>query len=230
LIVEDDREIGELIALYLAKEGLQTTLLDTAEEALESLRMGSYDLVILDINLPGMDGFEFLQTLRRESDIPVLVVSARDADEDLILGLGIGADEFVTKPFSPKVLVARVRAHLRRARRDSSAGTAGETVRFGEFILDIPGHILEKGGKRVSLPPREFELLRLLIEHRGEALMPERIYNEVWGQDFGDISTVSVHIRRLRKKIETDPNQPVWIETIRGAGYRFNPEILDCQS
>jgi DNA-binding response OmpR family regulator len=226
LIVEDEQEIGNLIALYLKKESLETILVDTAEKALIQLREGSYDLVVLDINLPGMDGFEFLQELRRESDMPVLIVSARDEDEDLVLGLGIGADDFVTKPFSPKVLAARVRAHLRRARKVRPTKGSDDLVRFGPFTLDLSGHILEREGKRIPLPPMEFELLSLLTSRPGEAMGPEQIYEALWGQEYGDIATVAVHVRRLRKRIESDPTQPVYIETIRGAGYRFNPEMI----
>jgi DNA-binding response OmpR family regulator len=227
LIVEDEREIAELISLYLRKEGFETRLAANAESALEQLGQTDFDLVTLDINLPGMDGFEFLQELRRRSDIPVLIVSARDEDEDLVLGLGIGADEFVTKPFSPRVLAARVRAILRRNRTTREASPSRETVRFGKFTLDLPGHLLECEGRRVPLPPMEFELLQLLVANAGVAMSPERIYREIWAQEYGDVTTVSVHIRRLRKKIESDPLRPKYIETIRGAGYRFNPETLE---
>ncbi len=229
LIVEDEREIGDLIGLYLRKEGLETLLVETAESALAELNRGDFDLIVLDISLPGMDGFEFLHELRRENDIPVLIVSARDEDEDLVLGLGIGADEFVTKPFSPKVLAARVRAHLRRARKDQRARSSMEILKFGPFTLDLPGHILEKEGERVPLAPMEFELLRLLTTNPGVSMTPEQIYSAVWGQEYGDITTVAVHIQRLRKHIELDPTRPQYIETIRGAGYRFNPTALELE-
>jgi two-component system response regulator RegX3 len=227
LIVEDEREIGELIGLYLRKEGFETSLAQSAEEALAQFERTSFDLVTLDINLPGMDGFEFLQELRRRSDVPVLIVSARDEDEDLVLGLGIGADEFVTKPFSPRVLAARARAILRRNRKNRQAGESRDTVRFGKFTLDIPGHLLELEGARVPLPPMEFELLKLLVTNAGVAMSPKRIYQAVWAQEFGDIATVSVHIRRLRRRIEGDLLRPQYIQTIRGAGYRFNPAALE---
>ncbi len=225
--MEDEREIAELIALYLRKEGLETRLANTAEQALAYLDRATFDLLVLDINLPGMDGFEFLQRLRRDNDVPVLIVSARDEDEDLVLGLGIGADEFVTKPFSPKVLAARVRALLRRVRKELPAAKSKELVRFGPFTLDIPGHILEKAGERIPLPAMEFELLKLLISNPGAAMTPDQIYAAIWGQQYGDIATVSVHVQRIRKKIESDPTRPRYIETIRGAGYRFNPAGLE---
>lgn len=226
LIVEDEQEIGELIALYLRKEGLESLLVDTAERALAELVNSRFDLVVLDINLPGMDGYEFLQELRQGNDIPVLIVSARDEDEDLVLGLGLGADEFVTKPFSPKVLAARVRAHLRRARKDQQPLEERDLLRFGPYELDLPGHVLEKHGRRIPLPPMEFALLKLLVTNPGVSMTPEQIYAALWGHEYGDIATVAVHIQRLRKRIEADPARPWYVETIRGAGYRFNSGSL----
>ena len=227
LIVEDEREIGDLISLYLRKEGLETLLVGTAEQAFAELARRAFDLIVLDMNLPGMDGFDFLRKLRPDNDIPVLIVSARDEDEDLVLGLGIGADEFVTKPFSPKVLAARVRAHLRRVQKDQHDRTSIEILNFGPFTLDLQGHLLEKDGVRVRLAHKEFELLRFLITNPGVTMSPEQIYSAVWGHEYGDLATVAVHIQRLRKHIELDPAQPKFIETIRGAGYRFNPAAIE---
>ncbi len=224
LIIEDELEIGELIAVYLQKEGIETLHVETAEEGIEALELELFNLVVLDINLPGIDGFEFLQKIRKDRDIPVIIVSARNEDEDIILGLGIGADEFVIKPFSPRVLAARVRAHLRR--NFPPGGMRGKTIRFGEYILDLEGNLLEKNGKRVPLPPKEFEVLRLLICNPGTAMTPEQIYDSVWGQQYGDIATVAIHIQRVRKRIEENPSEPWFIETIKGFGYRFNPEAL----
>jgi DNA-binding response OmpR family regulator len=224
LIIEDEREIGELIAEYLRREGIETVHVDTGEKGLEAVGRCGFDLIVLDINLPGIDGFEFLETLRHRRDIPVIVVSARNADEDLILGLGIGADEFVTKPFSPKVLVARVRAHLRRGARRREA--CARFFRFGDFSLDVEGCILEKGDTRISLPPKEFDLLRLLVTDPGKTMSAEEIYERVWGQQYGDVNTVAIHVQRLRRKIEDDPSAPRFIETIKGFGYRFNPDEL----
>jgi len=224
LIIEDEPEIGELISVYLQKEGIETEHVQTAEQGLDALGCGEYDLVVLDINLPVMDGFEFLQTLRKESALPVIIVSARNADEDLVLGLGIGADDFVTKPFSPRVLAARVRAHLRR--RFSAQENENSEIRFGPYTLDTAGNVLRRDKERVGLTPRELELLKYLAERPGKTMSPENIYGEVWGREFGDISTVAIHVRRLRKKIETDPSNPRFIETIKGFGYRFNPDEL----
>ncbi len=224
LIIEDEREIGELIAVYLKKEGIETVLVETGEEGLEAIERGNFDLVVLDINLPGIDGFEFLQIIRKKRDLPVVIVSARDTDEDMVLGLGIGADDFVTKPFSPKVLAARVRAHLRRF--FNSHKNIKNVLHFGPFALDIDGSILDKKGERIDLPPKEFEVLRLLVENPGKAMTPEKIYDHVWGRQYGNLATVAIHIQRLRKKIEDDPAKPYYIETIRGFGYRFNPEVF----
>ncbi len=225
LIIEDEQEIGELIAVYLRKEGIETVHVMTGEEGLEALESKSFDLVVLDINLPGIDGFEFLQRVRKTEELPVIIVSARNTDEDLILGLGIGADDFVTKPFSPKVLAARVRAHLRRFYREQK--TELKTYRFGRYELDLEGHILRKNGDRISLPPKEFDVLSLLISGRGTTMTPEQIYEKVWKTKYGEIATVAIHIQRLRKKIEVDPSHPKFIETIKGYGYRFNIKTLN---
>ncbi len=222
LIIEDDREIGELIGMYLEKEGITFELCTTAEEGFLILEAGSFDLLVLDINLPGMDGFEALRELRKKKNIPVVIVSARDTDEDLILGLGLGADDFVTKPFSPKVLAARVRAHLRRFYDSRNTSL----MRFGDFTLDAEGALLKKNGKRVSIPPKELELLFLLVQNPGVTMTPEEIFRKVWGYEYGDVTTVAVHIQRLRRKIEKDPASPKFIETIRGFGYRFTPHTL----
>jgi len=168
-----------------------------------------------------MDGFEFLQLLRAESSVPVIIVSAREADEDIVMGLGIGADEFVTKPFAPRVLVARIRALLRRIR------TAGlDSITFGPYALDAEGYTLTREGQRVLLSTKEFEVLRHLIRHPGKAMTADEIYSGVWGMVYGDLTAVAVYIRRIRQKIEEDPKNPLYIQTIHGYGYRFNPEML----
>lgn len=242
LIIEDEKDMADLISLYLSKEGVKTTICESAEKGLESFNKGNYDLIILDINLPGMDGFEFLQKIRKENTVPVIIVSAREADEDIIMGLGIGADEFVVKPFSPRVLTARVRAVLRRAKdldRNNLANAAKNVVFFGDFELDLDSYILKKkiglnepestgagsGYKdfmRIPLSLKEFEVLKYLAENAGHALSPEDIYGAVWGAQFGDLTAVAVYIQRLRRKIENDPSHPVFLETVRGRGYRFN--------
>ena len=223
LVIEDVKEMAELIRLYLQKEGVEAALCETAEEALAEFGRQRFDLVVLDVNLPGMDGFEFLQRLRKTSSVPVMIVSARDADEDMILGLGIGADEFVTKPFSPKVLVARVRAMLRRT---TDLKASPNSIRFGDFLLDVDGYLLKRGGEKVPLSTKEFEVLAYLASHAGKALSPDTIYSDVWRNQFGDVTAVAVYVQRLRRKIEKDPSAPEFIETVHGMGYRFNAEAI----
>lgn len=223
MIIEDEKELAELVQVYLEKEGITTHLTGTAEDGLDLFRQQSIDLIILDINLPGMDGFEFLQQLRTHSAVPVIIVSAREADEDLIMGFGMGADEFVTKPFAPKVLAARVRALLRR---HSLYAEKRRVYRFGEFELDYLGYNLKKQGELVPMPAREFEVLRMLVELAGTVCSLQEIYDRIWGQEFGDITAVSVYVQRIRKKIEEDYHQPEFIKTIHGKGYLFVKERL----
>ncbi|PKL08657.1 MAG: DNA-binding response regulator [Spirochaetae bacterium HGW-Spirochaetae-7] len=225
LIVEDVPELSDLVALYLSREGMETRVAESGEAAMSILQVrgpGEFhpDIIILDINLPGMDGFEFLHEYRKTGTSPVLIVSARDADEDVIAGLGYGADEFVTKPFSPRVLVARVRAMLRRVQdipgqRDSGA------VRFGQFSLDLEACIFRRREERIPLSAKEFAVLSFLVTNSGKPLSPETIYSAVWKNAYGDITAVAVYIQRLRKKIEEDPATPRHIETVHGMGYRF---------
>ena len=229
LIIEDELELGELVQLYLSKDGIDSDIALTAESGFEFLSRYVYDLIILDINLPGMDGFEFLQKLRQSSKIPVLILSAREGDEDIVLGLGLGADEFVNKPFAPRVLVARIRALLRRVRSDQDNSSV-QTIIFGPFILSPEGYHLEKNGERILLSTREFEVLRFLVQNPGTAFLPDDIYQTVWGQEFGDISTVGVYVQRIRRKIEKDPSNPEYILTIHGRGYLFDERKLKNES
>jgi two-component system response regulator RegX3 len=218
LIIEDEKEISDLISLYLSREGISCRQAESAEEGLAFFQGESFDLVLLDINLPGMDGFEFLKRLREDSGVPVIIVSARQDDADVVLGLGIGADDFVIKPFSPRVLAARVRARLRRNGEAPGKGA----VRFGEFVLEADNYVLRRGGARVALSPREFSLLCLLAENPGTPMRSEEIYEKVWGNAYGDTTTVAVHIQRLRRKIEDDPASPRFIKTAFGFGYVFD--------
>ncbi|MDR1786174.1 MAG: response regulator transcription factor [Spirochaetaceae bacterium] len=221
LIIEDVRELSELVSLYLTKEGLDVQAVESAEEGLVMLETRQPDLIILDLNLPGMDGFEFLQTLRRRSGIPVIIVSARNSDEDLISGFSTGADEFVTKPFSPRVLAARVRALLQRIRRIQEEAP-GKSFRFGPFTLDFDACVLKKNDEKIQLSAKEYEVLSYLARHAGRPSGPEQIYNECWQNNYGDLTTVAVYIQRLRKKIEDNPAEPAYIETVHGMGYRLN--------
>ena len=224
LIIEDEQELAELMQLYLKNEGIHAFLADSAEKGQEYLAVHSVDLIILDLNLPGRDGFEFLQQFRKNSSVPVIIVSARESDEDIIMGLGAGADEFVTKPFAPKVLAARVRAFLRRSMVFS--GEERKEYRFGDFKLNYHGYNLKKKEELVPLSAREFEILRLLVEHAGTAFTLQEIYDRIWAQEYGDISAVSVYVQRIRKKIEADYHNPEYIKTIHGKGYLFSREQM----
>jgi two-component system response regulator RegX3 len=221
LIIEDEKELSDIVAVYLEKEGFEVRAAETAERGFALVESWKPELVILDINLPGMDGFEFLQRFRRDYDVPVMIVSARDDDEDLIAGLGGGADEFVTKPFSPKVLAARARALFRRI-RNIDGSDAVRFCRFGPFTLDYDSCVLKKGGEKILLSSKEYGCLAFLTRNPGKPLAPETIYSGVWKNNYGDITAVAVYIQRLRKKIEEDPAIPAYIETVHGMGYRFN--------
>jgi len=225
LIVEDTKELAELYKLYLQNEGFETMLVLDAETALPLALNQEWDLIVLDLNLPGMDGFQFLEQLRKSKSIPVMILTARETDEDVIFGLGVGADDFVTKPCPPKVLAARARAHIRRSIAFQTRQN-GSIVHFGPFELDIEGMYLTKNGEHTSLSSREFNILKELISNPGKPFTPEELYERVWGQEYGDISAVGVYIQRLRKKLERDPGNPFYIQTQYGMGYRFNPEAF----
>ena len=227
LLIEDIPEMAELVSMYLKKAGMTVTACPTAEEALEKSDTFTPDLVLLDLNLPGMSGFEFLEKFRKKqtATIPVVIVSARDADEDIIKGLGIGADEFVTKPFSPRVLVARVEANLRR--KAETVAAAEKTIKFGEYTILLNSCVLKKGAVKIPLSTKEYEVLEYIIKNRGKTLTPENIYNAVWKNQFGDLTAVAVYVQRLRKKIEKDPSKPEYIKTIFGQGYCFDAEIYE---
>ncbi|MDC7219496.1 MAG: response regulator transcription factor [Spirochaetales bacterium] len=218
LIIEDEQEIADLISLYLNKEGIKTLHALTGEEGMELLESSDFDLLLLDINLPGIDGFEVLQKVRgKGADIPVMIVSARQEDVDMIMGFGIGADDYVSKPFSPKVLSARVRAHLRRIQTQTTEES--NLFSFGPYLLDRDNLWLKKNGERLDLPPKELALLLVLSEHPERAYKQEELYKQVWQNSFGDLTTVSVHIQRLRKKLEENPAKPEFIKTAYGSGY-----------
>jgi two-component system response regulator RegX3 len=223
LIIEDVKDLAILIALYLEKEGLEVRAAESAEDALGLLESWRPDLIILDLNLPGMDGYEFLRVWRRNNSTPVMIVSARNSDEDLISGFAGGADEFVTKPFSPRVLAARVRALLLRIRHaQEEAGRENAAFRFGPFTLNFDACLLKRGDEKIELSAKEYEVLACLAKHSGRLLGPEQIFNEVWKNAYGDLTVVAVYIQRLRKKIEANPAEPEYIETVRGMGYRLN--------
>ena len=222
LIIEDIPEMADLMSMYMENDNFDTVKCESAEKAIEQLSKGyNPALVLLDINLPGMSGFDFLKEFREKTSTvtPVIIVSARDADEDIIEGIGLGADEFVTKPFSPKVLVARVKAKL--SRLSATEASVEETISFGPYTIFLNSCILKRRNEKIQLSTKEYEVLEFMARNPGKEMSPETIYSGVWKNHFGDISAVAVYIQRLRKKIEENPSSPKYLCTVFGMGYKF---------
>ncbi len=223
LIIEDDGDIAAIERDYLELNSFQV---ETAADGITGLDRGlhgAFDLILLDLMLPGMDGFSLCRRLREETDIPILMVTARREDIDKIRGLGLGADDYIEKPFSPSVLVARVRAHLARYRRlTGGQKKANPELRAGNLRLNTVTRRVFVDGQEVELKNREYELLQFLMLHPDMVFSREELYEKIWGLDaMGDNATVAVHINRVREKIEPDPSHPRYIQTVWGAGYRF---------
>jgi len=218
LVVDDDVKTVELVKLYLNRDGYRVL---TAYDGLEALRLAQEahpDLIVLDLMLPGMDGLEICRTIREESDVPIIMLTARTTDEDKIAGLGLGADDYVTKPFSPRELAARVRAVLRRL-----PGERGpDEINYGEITVNFRKHEAFLDGKPLNLTPVEFKLLGVLVKEPGRVFSREQLIEEALGYDFeGFNRTIDVHILNLRRKLEPDPGHPRYIKTVYGAGYKF---------
>lgn len=221
LVVDDEASILELVSYNLRRAGYEVVTADNGEEALRLARAGGIDLVVLDVMLPGMDGFDVLKEIRRSSALPVLMLTARGEEIDRVVGFEIGADDYVTKPFSPRELVGRVKAILRRARK-SAEPEQNETQVFGALSVNFVTYEVARAGKRVDLTPTEFQILKVLAQNPGRVFTRDELVDRVMGPDFfGDVRTVDVHIRHLRAKIEVNPSEPKLIETVRGAGYKF---------
>ena len=220
LVVEDDDRIRTSLGLLLESEGFQVRAYPSAEEAMAAFDAHADDLALIDVMLPGMNGFECCTALRTRSDVPVIMVTARDDADDIVAGLEAGADDYVTKPYVPSVLVARIRALLRRTRPESETSSL---VRFGNFEFHpINGTVTRPDGTLLRCTRTEFKLLLELAEHAGDVITREDLLERVWGYDyFGDSRLVDVHIRRLRTKVEVDPSNPRYLLTIRGRGYQF---------
>jgi two-component system response regulator RegX3 len=225
LIIEDVTDLADVVARYLVKEGFEVKAVSRAEDAFSLLDKWKCNLIILDINLPGMDGFEFLTRFKKTSNTPVIIMSARTSEEDQITGFGIGADEYITKPFSPKVLTARVRSLFRRMEGLYDKETS-RIINFGPYVLDMDTRSLKKNNVPIELSAKEYALLAFLAENDGKPMSPETIYEKVWDGLYGDLTTVAVHIQRLRKKIEDDPANPVWLITARGMGYKLDKNAV----
>lgn len=216
LIAEDDADIRGLLNLYLESEGFAVTCADNGPDALKLAETTSPQLAILDIMMPGLNGLELTQKLRERTAMPIMILSARDRDQDKILGLNIGADDYMTKPFNPLEVVARVKALLRRS------GSASDRIKVGIFELDLSNHTVEKNGHPVQLTPMEYKILARLMKSPGRIYTKVQLYESICGEYFeSDDNTIMVHISRIREKIEDDPKRPVHLITVRGVGYKF---------
>jgi DNA-binding response OmpR family regulator len=221
LVVDDDTLLRRSLKYRLDREGYAVTTAEAGEEALTYARRDRPDLVLLDIGLPDRDGLDIARTLQHEMDLPIILLTARRQETEIVIGLELGAEDYVTKPFGMRELLARIRAVLRRLSR---APAVPETDRLavGEFLLDVRGHEVYVRGKRLDLPPKEFELLRLLLANAGSVLATEYLLDAVWGEEFAGAGQVLyVHMGWLREAIETDPRHPAHILTVRGVGYKF---------
>lgn len=222
LIIEDDTSIAELERDYLTIHQYDVHVESSGDMGLKQALEGNYDLILLDLMLPMVDGFEICRTLRTKLDIPILMVSAKKEDIDKIRGLGLGADDYIMKPFSPSELVARVKAHLARYERLAGGGQKKEEIRIRGLLIDKASRRVFVNDTEVSLTTKEFDLLAHLASHPNRVFSKEQLFERLWGMDsLGDIATVTVHIRKIREKIELDPSKSQYIDTIWGAGYRF---------
>jgi DNA-binding response OmpR family regulator len=220
LVVDDDRKIVELITLYLKKDGYQVLSAFNGQQAIELARRRQPDLIVLDLMLPQVDGLDVCRVLRAESDVPIIMLTGRSTDEDKLAGLELGADDYVTKPFNPRELLARIRAVLRRTGGIEESGSPD--VRFGAMVMDFIRHEVRVQEKVVNLTPTEFRLLETLVKEPGRAFSRLELLEQVFGYDYeGFERTVDVHIMNLRKKIEPEPSRPRYVVTVPGLGYRF---------
>jgi two-component system response regulator VicR len=224
LIVDDERPIADILTFHLEREGFAVETAYDGEEAVAKFKAGTFHLVVLDIMLPKLDGFGVCREIRKQSHVPILMLTAKEAEVDKVLGLELGADDYITKPFSPRELIARVKAVLRRFRfaESAPAQTEADVIRVGDLLIDLAGYTVTRGGVVLDLTPREFDLMKYLADHPGQVFSREQLLREVWGYDYlGDIRTVDVTVRRLREKVEENPAQPTFIRTRRGVGYYF---------
>jgi two-component system, OmpR family, response regulator RegX3 len=220
LVVEDEESFSDALSYMLRKEGFEVAVAATGPDALESFDRSGADLVLLDLMLPGLPGTEVCRELRTKSNVPVIMLTAKDSEVDKVVGLELGADDYVTKPFSSRELVARIRAVLRR--RGEGEELAPATLEAGPVRMDVERHVVTVSGNEVPLPLKEFELLEVLLRNAGRVLTRMQLIDRVWGADYvGDTKTLDVHIKRIRAKIEDDPGEPRLLLTVRGLGYRF---------
>ncbi len=220
LVIDDDDTLSEVVSRYLERDGFEVTRSSDGNDGLRIALETLPDLVVLDLMLPGIDGFEVFQRLRDVAPIPVVMLTARGEEDDRVAGLELGADDYVAKPFSPRELTARVRAVLRRANGGVSNG-GDTTLRAGSLVVDVLAHEARRGGEQLVLTAKEFDLLSWMMRHPNRAFRREELLETVWGYKYGDTATVTVHMRRLREKVEDDPSAPRHLCTVRGVGYRF---------
>lgn len=221
LIVEDEEALSDPLAFLLGREGFQTIVVDNGLDALPVFDREGADLVLLDVMLPGMSGMEVCRKLREVSSVPIIMLTAKDSELDKVLGLELGADDYVTKPYSARELIARIRAVLRR--RSAETDSATESVlQGGPVRMDIDRHVVTVNGEEISMPLKEFELLEILLRNVGRVMTRGQLIERVWGADYvGDTKTLDVHIKRLRSKIGPDSSAPQYVVTVRGLGYKF---------
>ena len=220
LIVEDEESFSDPLSYLLTKEGFEVAVAADGNEGLEEFDRGGADLILLDLMLPGMSGTEVCRQVRQRSNVPIIMLTAKDSEIDKVVGLELGADDYVTKPYFSRELVARVRAVLRR--RGEPEELIASTVAAGPVRMDVERHVVAVGGEQVNLPLKEFELLEMLLRNAGRVLTRGQLIDRVWGSDYvGDTKTLDVHVKRLRSKIEPDPSNPRHLVTVRGLGYKF---------
>ncbi|MCI0373777.1 response regulator YycF [Lacticaseibacillus paracasei] len=230
LVVDDEKPISDIVKFNLDKEGYDVVTAYDGEEALKKVEAESPDLILLDLMLPKIDGLEVARQIRKEHDTPIIMLTAKNSEIDKVLGLELGADDYVTKPFSNRELVARVKANLRRTASSNAASNeedeANKELEVGDLTIHPDAYTVSKRGENIELTHREFELLHYLARHLGQVMTREHLLQTVWGYDyFGDVRTVDVTVRRLREKIEDNPSHPEWLVTRRGVGYYLrNPD------
>lgn len=222
LVVEDEASFSDALAYLLGREGFEVGVADTGPKAIEEFDRSGADLVLLDLMLPGLSGTEVCRQLRTRSNVPIIMLTAKDSEVDKVVGLELGADDYVTKPYSSRELVARIHAVLRRNGDKSMATDEGSILSAGPVRMDIERHLVSVNNESVNLPLKEFELLEFLMRNSGRVLTRGQLIDRVWGGDYiGDTKTLDVHIKRLRSKIEKDPANPNFIKTVRGLGYKM---------
>jgi two-component system response regulator RegX3 len=222
LVVEDEESFSDALSYMLRKEGFEVAVAGTGPDALDEFERGGADLILLDLMLPGLPGTEVCRQLRLRSNVPVIMLTAKDSEIDKVVGLEIGADDYVTKPFSHRELVARIRAVLRR--QGEVDDTVEAALEAGPVRMDVERHVVTVAGEAIALPLKEFELLELLLRNAGRVLTRMQLIDRIWGADYvGDTKTLDVHVKRLRAKIEPDPALPRYLVTVRGLGYKFEP-------